>query len=540
MEINSSGSTVLYLQLQLIVLKKIRAPPKAPENCCRTKFVEKCRKTFWHFLMILTFLACAKIVEKQICTCLHTFDKFWRFLMWPLPAGPFYGPQEKSVCILDTTVIMEDACFSLFGPLGKDAHEGDKRWSSSRKGSCRSPREFYPTKFLGEFSGRFFCDFLGGLLPWRKQEEKSTPKSTAKSNPNLGVSRPKSTLQGSGLERTEKRKNEEEKMEEKRRPCTSPLDRCPWSFLLSLVFFLLGIPWSSWVLISAHFTVILVALDPSWCFLSLIMSDAFASAVSLNISPFFSVKEHLALQPLHLSPIPFLHPLLASPSQASLLLLSDASSQIGHVVRVVFMYVIISNLSIYRSVCLSISLAQTKIQNKKGLLQKSEGNFSDRIPRWILQGIFWWIFSGLFPWKKTGGKHPPKNPRQNSNRNLGVSRPNSTLQGSGLENFPKKCRNDFALLLLPLIKFFSEVRGIAWFGSFAAKIHTARIWIFWFDAPPPSIGIGGPAVWASIISYVIAGKAVEEVEGWYWPERSAQTKHPSGMKPIGVVPWNSG
>ena len=31
-------------------------------------------------------------------------------------------------------------------------------------------------------------------------------------------------------------------------------------------------------------------------------------------------------------------------------------------------------------------------------------------------------------------KIPPKNPRQNSNQNLGVSRPKSTLQGSGLES----------------------------------------------------------------------------------------------------------
>ena len=37
---------------------------------------------------------------------------------------------------------------------------------------------------------------------------------------------------------------------------------------------------------------------------------------------------------------------------------------------------------------------------KRRLLQKSEGNFSDRIPGWILPWIFWWIFSGLFAWKK--------------------------------------------------------------------------------------------------------------------------------------------
>ena len=42
-------------------------------------------------------------------------------------------------------------------------------------------------------------------------------------------------------------------------------------------------------------------------------------------------------------------------------------------------------------------------------------------------------FFGPFSLEKTGGKNPPKNPRQFSNRNLGVSRPKSTLQGSGLE-----------------------------------------------------------------------------------------------------------
>ena len=36
----------------------------------------------------------------------------------------------------------------------------------------------------------------------------------------------------------------------------------------------------------------------------------------------------------------------------------------------------------------------------------------------------------LCPWRRAGGKHPPQNPRQNSNQNLGASRPKSTLQGS--------------------------------------------------------------------------------------------------------------
>ena len=63
---------------------------------------------------------------------------------------------------------------------------------------------------------------------------------------------------------------------------------------------------------------------------------------------------------------------------------------------------------------------------KKRLLQKSEGNFAKQSHGWILRGIFWWIFWGLFPWKKMRKKSTSK--------------------------------------------FKSE------FGIFAAKIHTAGIW----------------------------------------------------------------
>ena len=41
-------------------------------------------------------------------------------------------------------------------------------------------------------------------------------------------------------------------------------------------------------------------------------------------------------------------------------------------------------------------------------------------------------FLGPFSLERTGGKKPFKNPQQTSNQNLGVSRPKSTLQGSGL------------------------------------------------------------------------------------------------------------
>ena len=48
-------------------------------------------------------------------------------------------------------------------------------------------------------------------------------------------------------------------------------------------------------------------------------------------------------------------------------------------------------------------------------------------------------FCGPFSLEKTGGKNQPKNPRQNSNQNLGVSRPKSTLQESALDK--KRYRN---------------------------------------------------------------------------------------------------
>ena len=58
----------------------------------------------------------------------------------------------------------------------------------------------FPNKVLGESCGDFLVDF-SGLFPWKKQEEKSTPKNPRQNpNQNLGASRPKSTLQGSSVE----------------------------------------------------------------------------------------------------------------------------------------------------------------------------------------------------------------------------------------------------------------------------------------------------------------------------------------------------
>ena len=71
------------------------APPilsglqKGAEKRCRAKIVEKCRKTFWHFLTIFDVFCPARKLSKSVE---KLFDAFWRFLTWPLSAGPFCNP----------------------------------------------------------------------------------------------------------------------------------------------------------------------------------------------------------------------------------------------------------------------------------------------------------------------------------------------------------------------------------------------------------------------------------------------------------------
>ena len=102
---------------------------------------------------------------------------------------------------------------------------------------------------------------------------------------------------------------------------------------------------------------------------------------------------------------------------------------------------------------------------KRRLLQKSEGNFSEQSPGEFSGGflVFFFWGGGRFPWKKDERIHP-KNPRQNSNKNLGASRPKSTLQGSGLDihsleyQMPKSHNNPcpiFPFFFLEILLFFS-------------------------------------------------------------------------------------
>ena len=76
---------------------EIRAPQKGPEKWCRAKIAEKCRKTFWHFLTIFDVFCPARKLSKNFLTL---FDTFWRFLTWPLSAGPFCNPLMKGFHVL--------------------------------------------------------------------------------------------------------------------------------------------------------------------------------------------------------------------------------------------------------------------------------------------------------------------------------------------------------------------------------------------------------------------------------------------------------
>ena len=70
---------------------------------------------------------------------------------------------------------------------------------------------------------------------------------------------------------------------------------------------------------------------------------------------------------------------------------------------------------------------------KKRLLQKCKGNFSDQSSGWILQGIFWCIFLGLFPWEKLDEKIHPK-----IHSKIQIRTGSFTLQGSGLGKIANK------------------------------------------------------------------------------------------------------
>ena len=71
----------------------------------------------------------------------------------------------------------------------------------SRKGFCRNPRGIFPDKVLGEFCRGFFGGVFRAFFLGKSRSKKSPKNPRQNSNQNLGVSRPKSTLQGSGLDK---------------------------------------------------------------------------------------------------------------------------------------------------------------------------------------------------------------------------------------------------------------------------------------------------------------------------------------------------
>ena len=75
-------------------------------------------------------------------------------------------------------------------------------WFPESVGQERADRGNFSEQSLGWIlPGDFWVDFFGALFPWKKQEKKNPPRNPwQNSNQNLGASRSKATLQGSGLD----------------------------------------------------------------------------------------------------------------------------------------------------------------------------------------------------------------------------------------------------------------------------------------------------------------------------------------------------
>ena len=90
----------------------------------------------------------------------------------------------------------------------------------------------------------------------------------------------------------------------------------------------------------------------------------------------------------------------------------------------------------------------------KGFCRNPRGNYLNKVPGEFCGGFFGGFLAeilGPFSLDKIGGKNPPKTPRQNSNRNLGVSQPKSTLQGSGLDKIRAEENKNFRKFVLQLV-----------------------------------------------------------------------------------------
>ena len=96
------------------------------------------------------------------------------------------------------------------------------------------------------------------------------------------------------------------------------------------------------------------------------------------------------------------------------------------------------------------SVRESAIFSREGFCRNPRGIFPTEFPGEFCRGFFVDFF-GPFSLEKIGGKNPPKNPRQFSNQNSGVSGPKSTLQGSGLDIF-----------------------GLVWLGGFQSSLERAE------------------------------------------------------------------
>ena len=84
--------------LGLLLCSLSKGPQKGPENGCRAKIVEKCRKYLWHFLKIFDFFCPARKLSKSVE---KIFDTFWRFLTF-FDVAPFHWPLLRSADLSPT------------------------------------------------------------------------------------------------------------------------------------------------------------------------------------------------------------------------------------------------------------------------------------------------------------------------------------------------------------------------------------------------------------------------------------------------------
>ena len=197
------------------VRKRAGAPQKGPgkwvsrENCQK-----KCRRTFWHFLMIFDVFALREKCRKVSKIVLTLFGNFWRFLTWPLCAAPFCGPpryfrnghfefqcEERHTFfrglagrpfLSEGSSLFLPFLFLTGGFLGTFHGFSKYPFAKYPFASFWNSQVNFVGDVLVDLLGPFSLEKAAGQIPPQNPQQNS--------NQNLGVSRPKSTLQGSGLD----------------------------------------------------------------------------------------------------------------------------------------------------------------------------------------------------------------------------------------------------------------------------------------------------------------------------------------------------